>query len=260
MARARQFREFLPAIISHPPKGNPPIVIGGQAVNYWCEQAQGKNKALAAHQPFTSHDLDLVAHEPAQTLAIAKASGLKLIKAEPDYSGTDLAALIDPQTQETLIQVLGGMYGIGDGELCRNTADIAIVDGKGKEHKARIANRTALLKGKIALALAPDGMRSPADKEHDRFHVRLLIMCLATAGGELMDGIGTLHDERAVINFLKALIKVIQSKEAAKVSFIDPGIIWCDAISPKILKADPSRYPKLAKYVSTKIASWAASG
>jgi hypothetical protein len=253
MAKARQFKEFLPVIISHPPTGSAPIVIGGQAVNYWCEQAQGKNKALAAYQPFTSHDLDLVAHDPAQTSAIAKASGLKLVKAGPHYSGADLAALVDPKTQETLIQILSGMYGVGDEELCRNTADIAIEDSKGKEHKARIANRTALLKGKIALALAPDGMRSPADKEHDRFHLRLLILCLAVAGGELMDGIGKVHDERTVIKSLKALLKVIRSKDALKVSAMDPSIIWRNAISPRILKANPSRHPKLAKYVATEI-------
>ncbi|NJK92802.1 MAG: hypothetical protein HC904_13855 [Blastochloris sp.] len=254
MAKARQFKEFLPAILSKPPGGTPATVIGGQAVNYWCELAQNKNPELATQKPFTSFDLDLVAHERSQTLAIAHATGLKLIEVGQAYSGSDRAALVDPKTKDTLIQILGSMYGVSDKVLGSNTADVVIEDSQGVEHPAKIANRTVLIVGKIALALAPDNVRKPEDKEHDRHHLRLLILCMATATRELTEGIGKDHDERFVIKSLKALLKVIRSKDAVKVSSLDQNILWQNAIAPEILRVDASRYPSLAKFVSREIA------
>jgi hypothetical protein len=257
MAKARQFNEFIPAIIARPPKGDVATVIGGQAINFWCEQAYKKDSSLAAHYPFTSADLDVVAKQRAQTLAIVKATGLKLVEAGQGYASTDRAALVTKgEKPETIIQVLGGMYGVSDKELEQDTAKVSIPDDSGKTRMAKIANRTVLIKGKIALALAPDGVRTSADKEHDRFHLRLLILCMAIASRELFEGIGTAHDERAVIKSLKALLKVIASKDAAKVAVIDPAIVWHRAIAPEILSADRQRYPQLAHYAAGEILSW----
>lgn len=260
MPEARQFSDFLRAVVAQPPGKDPATVIGGQAVNFWCEQAQASEPELAKHQPFTSRDLDMVAQNKAQTLAIAKATGLKLIEQSQAYSGTDRAALIDTTTNEPLIQILGGMFGVSNKELDDNTVDVAIFDSNGHEYRARLANQTSLLKGKIALALAPDGMRSPEDKEHDRFHLKLLIMCIAVAGKNLIEGIGKTHDERFVINSLKALQKVIGSKEAARVAAIDSEILWKNAIADAIVKTDSARFPKLARYVSKEIVPWTTSG
>ena len=258
MAKARQFKEFLPAILAHPPKGEVTTVIGGQAVNYWCEQAHKKNPELASYRPFTSGDLDVVARERAQTLAIAKATGLKLVEVEQGYAGTDRAALVDTSGEkpETVIQVLGGMYGVTDRDLERDTAEVVIRDKHGKERIAKIANRTALIKGKIALALAPDGVRNAIDKEHDRFHLKLLILCMAVATRDLMEGIGKVHDERAVIKSLKALLKVICSNEAKRVSAIDPSVVWKRAIAPEILRVNSAHHPKLFHYVASEILPW----
>lgn len=257
MAKARQFKfsEFLPAILVHPPKGEVVTVIGGQAINYWCEQAYKTNPALSSYYPFTSEDLDVVARQKAQTLAIAKATGLKLVGVDLAYAGADRAALVDDKGH-TIIQVLGGMYGVTDPELDKDTAEVLIRDKEGKERTAKIANRTALIKGKIALALAPSGMRTTADKEHDRFHLKLLILCMAVATRDLMKAIGKEHNERVVIKSLKALFKVIRSKAAEKVSAIDPSITWHRAIAPEILKADKAHYPQLSRYVANEILPW----
>jgi len=255
MAKARQFKEFLPAILVHPPKGEVVTVIGGQAVNYWCEQAHKKNPELSSYYPFTSEDLDVVARQRAQTLAIAKATGLKLVEVEQGYAGTDRAALVDA-TGNTVIQVLGGMYGVTDRDLDKDTAEVQIRDKEGKERVAKIANRTALIKGKIALALAPDGVRNAADREHDRFHLKLLILCMAVATRDLLESIGNGHDEREVINSLKALLKVIRSGDAEKVFAIDPSVIWKRAIAPEILAPDRDRYPRLFRYVESEVLPW----
>jgi hypothetical protein len=258
MAKARQFREFLPAILAHPPQGDVATVIGGQAINYWCEQAHKKNPELQAYYPFTSEDLDVVARKREQTLAIAKETGLKLVEVEQGYAGTDRAALVDTRGKkpETVIQVLGGMYGVSDKELERDTADVLIRDEHGKERGAKIANRTSLIKGKIALALAPDGVRNAGDKEHDRFHLKLLILCMAVATREFMDDIGKAHKERDVIKALKALLKVIRSEDADKVSAIDPSIEWKRAIAREILEVGKGIHPQLYRYVSGEVLPW----
>lgn len=256
MPEARQFSDFLRAVVAQPPGRDPATVIGGQAVNFWCEQAQSSEPELAKHQPFTSRDLDMVAQNKEQTLAIAEATGLTLIEQSQAYAGTDRAALVDPKTNETLIQILSGMFGVSDKELEDNTVDVSIFDSSGKEYRARLANQTSLLQAKISLALAPDGMRSPEDKEHDRFHLKLLIMCIAVAGKNLVEGIGKIHDERHVINSLKELLKVVCSKEAVKVAAIDSEIVWKNAIADEILKTNPAQFPKLARYVSKEIIPW----
>ncbi|MCE0499247.1 MAG: hypothetical protein LV481_15010 [Methylacidiphilales bacterium] len=258
MAKARQFKEFLPAIFAHPPKGEVATVIGGQAVNYWCEQACRKNPELASYRPFTSEDLDVVARQRAQTLAIARATGLKLVEVEQGYAGTDRAALVDTSGErpETVIQVLSGMYGVTDRDLERDTAEVLIRDKQGKERMAKIANRTALIKGKIALALAPDGVRNAADKEHDRFHLKLLILCMAVATRDLMEAVGKEQEERAVIKSLKALLKVIRGNDAERISAIDPSVVWKRAIAPEILRINSSRLPKLYHYVASELLPW----
>lgn len=255
MAKARQFSDYIQAITARPPNGDVATVIGGQAINFWCEQAYRKDSTLATHYPFTSADLDVVARDRAQSIAIAKATGLKLVEAGQGYAGTDRAALVDTSGDkpETVIQVLGGMYGVTNKELDRDTARVSISDQQGKTHTAKIANHTVLIKGKIALALAPDGMRSPPDKEHDRSHLKLLILCMAITTRELLEGIGTAHDERTVIKSLKALLKVIGSKDAAKVAALDPSIVWQRAIASEILTVDTVRYPQLARYVASEV-------
>jgi len=256
MAKAREFKEFLPAILVHPPKGEVVTVIGGQAVNYWCEQAHKKNPELASYYPFTSEDLDVVARQRAQTLAIAKATGLKLVEMDQGYAGTDRAVFVDSDG-ETVIQVLGGMYGVTDRDLERDTAQVQIRDTTGKKHVAKIANRTALIKGKIALALAPDGVRSPEDKEHDRFHLKLLILCMAVATRELLEAIdGKGHTERTVIKSLKALLEVICGGKAQVVSAIDSFVDWKRAIAPEVLSADKVFYPRLFRFVENEILPW----
>ena len=252
---AREFKEFLPAILVHPPEGEGVTVIGGQAVNFWCEQALKKSPELAAYYPFTSEDLDVVARQRAQTLAIARATALKLVEVPQGYAGPDRAALVDDEGR-TVIQILGGMYGVSDADLASHTAEVELADEHGEKHVARIANPTALIKGKIALALAPDGVRTPEDRDHDRFHLKLLILCVRVATRELLDGIGRGLDERDAINSLKILLGVICSKDAKTVSADDPSLDWRRAIAPEILSVERRSYPRLWNYVAHEILPW----
>ena len=107
------------------------------------------------------------------------------------------------------------------------------------------------------MALAPDGMRSPEDKKHDRFHLKLSILCIAVATWELLEAIdGKGRTEWTVIKSLKALLEVICGDKAQKVSAIDSSVDWKRAIAPEVLSADKVRYPRLFRFVENEILPW----
>jgi len=250
MRKDLEFKDILRAVTT-PPGSDPATVIGGQAVNYWCDLVSAESPELAKYRPFTSIDLDVVAQRKEQTFAIATALKLKVVEAEQSYASTDRAALVDGN--RTVVQVLGGMYGVSDSELKKQTADVSFeIDGE--ERHAKVANRIALIKGKLALVLAPDGVRSPENKEHDLHHLRLLIICASFGTRDLIAN--PQLTERFKIESLKQLLKVIKSKAANEVSSLHSSIDFKKAIFPTIAKLDAKKFPKLRAYVDNEILPW----
>lgn len=251
--RKKKIGDYLAAISAKPPNGDPCITIGGQAVNFWCEQNSGLVPVLNQFRPFTSKDLDMVAHAKEQVQAIAKATKLKLVEAPGGY-GPDLAAFVNTD-QETVIQILSGMYGVDDRKLVSQTRRVELEDRERHKYVARVADIQALLKGKICNAISPDSMRSPEDKKQDRRHIQMLILCEQGRLKQLLQECESKpENERAIIKELKGYLQIATGSEAERVVKLDKNIRWQMAIPEEYLDAIP--YPKVARFIKNEIKPW----
>jgi hypothetical protein len=253
MERNKAFKDFRKAITARPRDGLPCITIGGQAVNFWAEQSEGLVPVLTTFRPYTSRDLDLVAHQKNQLEAIKAVVPLKCTEVEQAYGGLDRAAFQE-ENGETVIQVLSGMYSISDPDLLKHTRTVILADEVGQQYDARIADLPVLLKDKIELSLASESIRNPSDKENDRRHLKMLIMCvqgrLRNLYVALLKGEKT---ERDLINPLKEYREILFTERAQSVSQLDPGIVWTQAIPEEFLTLDLASFPKLHRYFTNEI-------
>jgi hypothetical protein len=249
----KEFKDFKRAIIAKPVDGYPCITIGGQAVNFWAEQSEDLVPVITVFRPYASRDLDLVAHQKNQLEALKQAIALKCTEVAQGYGGLDRAAFLTP-SGETVIQVLGGMYSIPDEELVEHTRTVILGDDDGQQYTARIADMPVLLKDKINLSLASDSIRNPSDRENDRRHLKMLILCVQ---GRLRSFYRQLQNgekvERDLIRQLKEYREILFSKNAQIVSQVDTDVVWKRAIPDELLALDPVHFPKTHRYLANEI-------
>lgn len=251
--RKKKLGDYLSAISAKPSRGEPCITIGGQAVNFWCEQNSGLVPVLNRYRPFTSKDLDMVAHAKDQVQAIAKATKLKLVEAPGGY-GPDLAAFVNTD-QQTVIQILSGMYGVDDRKLVSQTRRVELEDRECHKYVARVADIQVLLKGKICNVLSPGSMRSPEDKKQDRRHIQMLILCEQGRLRQLLQECASKpENERVIIKELKSYLQIVTGEEARRVVKLDPKIHWQGALPKEYLET--ISYSKVARFIENEIKPW----
>lgn len=156
--------------------GNPYVLIGGQAVNYWAERYLSTEPLLEKLQPFTSEDIDLKGG--AQDVRhIAQQLNLAPIF-PPKVSITALAGIIpfrigDLRSNIEVVRRIPGVSGSVD--------ELAIrAEWNGKS--IRVLDPISLLACKLELAATvPQGTR------RDVVHLRILKPCVRAFLGELLN-------------------------------------------------------------------------
>lgn len=155
--------------------GQPYILIGGQAVNYWAERYLAIEPQLAPLQPFTSEDIDLKgSSEDVQRIA----QQLKLTPAyPPKVAMTALAGTIpfrigDLKSNIEIVRRIPGVSG---------SVDALAIEAKWKDKTIRLLDPISLLACKLELAATV-----PQKDRRDVEHLKILVPCVRAFLGEIL--------------------------------------------------------------------------
>jgi hypothetical protein len=188
--------------------GQPYVIIGGQAVNYWAEHYLSTEPQLAEWQPFTSEDIDFKGGH-ADVERIAQQLGLKP-SYPPKVAMTALSGAIPFRigTEESIIEVVRRIPGLSD-----YVATPAIqVDWGGIP--IRVLDPISLLACKLELAATVS-----QEKRRDVTHLKILLPCVRAFLGKLLQQVelGQLP-ARDWLNVANQVLKLTTTHRARKIA------------------------------------------
>jgi hypothetical protein len=155
--------------------GQPYLLIGGQAVNYWAERYLSREPELQSLQPFTSQDIDFKGnHEDVERIA-------QQLESSPGYppkvAMTALAGVIPVQIggQKSVIEVVRQITGISD------SAQTPAIEAQWEQKIIRVLDPISLLACKLELAATV-----PQKDRQDVTHLKILLPCVRAFLTELL--------------------------------------------------------------------------
>jgi hypothetical protein len=187
--------------------GQPYVLIGGQAVNYWAEHYLSVEPQLEKMRPFTSEDIDFKGGH-ADVLRIARQ--LELAPAyPPKVQMTALAGFIPFQIGDlkSAIEVVRRIPGI-------SASHTPAIQAEWNGITIRVLDPISLLACKIALTA-----KVPQANRRDVAHLKILLPCVRAFLGELLQQVelGTLP-ARAWLNVVKQVLKLTSDQRARKMA------------------------------------------
>lgn len=185
---------------------DPPVIVGGHAVNLWSGYyLTGGVAELAGYMPFTSKDLDLVGSAGLLDRLNRSHKG-KLTRTEP--RSPVIGRLDVPRKGGGFlrIEVLHTVKGLNAKDLAR-TMELKI-----EGMTARVLLPHLILKAKIENSQSID-----QEGRNDVKHVRMMILCMHAFLIELIGLVASGQiSERAVVNILEETLEIVTSPQAAK--------------------------------------------
>ena len=197
------------AMILRPEDGTePPVVVGGHAVNLWSlyflESGVGE---LADYLPFTSKDLDLVGTMDFLRRLHRRFNG-KLLCSPPRSPVLGRLEIPGEGGEDLRIEILHVVKGLAPRELGRT------IDLQAGEVFGRVLYPHLLLKAKIENSVDID-----QEGRNDVRHVNMMILCVRAFIGELLGRASPeKFEERAMVNVLEDVRKIIGSSATEKAS------------------------------------------
>lgn len=155
--------------------GQPYILIGGQAVNYWAERYLTSEPELKSLQPFTSQDIDFKGNrDDVQRIA-------EQLESSPNYppkvAMTALAGIVPIQigNQKSFVEIVRQIPGVS------STARTPPIEAQWENKVIRVLDPVSLLASKLELAATvPQGQR------RDVAHLKILVACIRAFLRELL--------------------------------------------------------------------------
>jgi hypothetical protein len=202
--RVSEFAAFL-----RPKEGEePPIVVGGHAVNLWSEYYLARDvKELLGYLPFTSKDLDLVGSAGLLDRLHQTHKG-KLSRSEPR---SPVIGRIDVERDGggfLRVEVLHTVKGL-DAQDLGKTMEVDV-----GQVAARVLMPHLVLKAKIE-----NSESIPQDGRNDVKHVHMMILCVRAFIREFAGYVGEGRaSERALINVLEETLVISTSRQAIRAS------------------------------------------
>jgi len=149
-------------------QGLPPVLIGGQAVNYWAELYADEEPGLLRWRPFSSEDIDFQGNREDVQLIAAQLGRVPLYPRRVEM--TALAGMISLQLGDlkSQIEVVRSVPGVA-ANLLQETA----LEATWEQYKIRVIDPISLLYAKAHLAL-----KVPQDERRDAEHVAMMVLCV----------------------------------------------------------------------------------
>lgn len=206
-------------ILSPPDGSEPPLIVGGHAVNLWSMYflSMGVDE-LANFLPFTSKDLDLVGTWDLLERLHQRLKG-KLARSEPRSPVLGRLVVASPSGEDLTIEVLHTVKGLDFKELART------VDLQADEVFGRVLMPHLVLKAKIENAVTID-----QSGRNDVKHVGMMILVvrafIADLAGQVAKGE---FSGRTLVNFLGETWEIVvgaQADAAGRMWDFDFSKVW----------------------------------
>jgi hypothetical protein len=247
-AEAMRFslRHFTEVLNVRNEQGAPPLLIGGQAVNYWAELYSAEESGLAKWQPFTSEDIDFQGSREDVRL-IALQLGLMPLFPRP-VEMTALAGVIPFKRGDlsSQIEVVSSVPGV-PAKLLQDTA----LEATWENYKIRVSDPISLLCAKAHLALKVDQKwRRDAD------HLAIMVLCVRAF---LRGALSKVEDDSLPAhNWLAAAERVLRLSESTTGSKTARrfGTDWTEVLPSKEIQGCAA--PQIASFQGRRLPRWKA--
>jgi hypothetical protein len=227
-------------------KGDPFLLIGGQAVNVWAKQYLHAEPDLAIFMPFTSTDIDFKGNK-ADVTSIATQLG-RIAKFPARVQMTALAGIIPIRIGEksSNIEVVRSVPGVNS-DVVEKTAMTFEFEGS----SVRVINPIALVSAKLTSATSV----SQEDRQ-DVTHLKIMILC---ARGFLRELLGAIEKgEIPPAGWLGAVntLHKLETSRAGRRVIKDHGVDWSYLPIQEISNA---KNPKIVSFREIQLPRWQAN-
>lgn len=199
--------EFSDVLALRDTAGNPYVLIGGQAVNYWAERYLPTEQELASLMPFASMDIDFKGNRE-DVLHIARQLGLQPVF-PPKVALTALAGVVPLRMRNlsTAVEVVRRLPGVP------TKKETPAIQAEWNGTKIRVLDPISLLACKLELA-ATVSQRG----RQDVTHLRILIPCVRAFLAELLNEVELRRlSSRAWLKIAGQVQKLLRSQRARRI-------------------------------------------
>ena len=201
-------------------QGESPVLIGGQAVNYWAETYLAQEQSLEKWRPFTSEDIDFHGRRD-DVIRAAKKLGVRAElphrKQMTPWAGMVPFKIGDTRTSIDFVRILPGF----PNSKIESLAVAAVRNGK----QLRVLDPISLLSCKAYLATRVD-----QKERRDADHMRIMVVCVRAFLREVLHGMESGQiTERGWLNAIKRLLKLSETRLGKKVAK-QFGVDWQQAL------------------------------
>jgi hypothetical protein len=172
-----ELRQYLALLKQRDGCGQPFVIVGGHAVNFWAEFYSDREPKLNASLPFTSKDLDVIGTEN-DARRVAAAIGWHLT--HPPVGGGPVQAVLSSQPEGAglTVEFLSEIKGVSHQSIVDNVREgVVRVPTTSETVAVRVLDPVLLLAGKIRNAVDIEQSR-PERPRQDVKHVGMLALCV----------------------------------------------------------------------------------
>jgi hypothetical protein len=172
-----ELRQYLVLLQQRDGGGQPFVIVGGHAANFWAEFYSEREPRLKASLPFASKDLDVIGTE-ADAKRVAEAIGWHL--SPPPVGGGPVQAVLssEPGGAGLAVEFLFEIKGVSHQTIVDNVRDgVVRIPTTDEVVAVRVLDPVLLLAGKIRNAVDIEQDR-PEKPRQDVKHVAMLALCV----------------------------------------------------------------------------------
>jgi hypothetical protein len=173
----RELREYLVLLRQRDSTGQPFIIVGGHATNFWGEFYSEREPKLKDLLPFVSKDLDLIGTET-EAARVAPRIGWHL--SPPVVGGGPVQAILssEPGGEGLAADFLSQIKGVSHDTIIENARDGSVrVPETNETVTVRVLDPVLLLAGKIRNAVDIE-QNQPEKPRQDVKHITMLTLCV----------------------------------------------------------------------------------
>jgi hypothetical protein len=230
-----ELRQYLALLQQRDGAGQPFIIVGGHAANFWAEFYSEREPRLKASQPFTSKDLDIIATED-DARRVAAAIGWHF--SPPPIGGGPVLAVLSsgPEGAGLAVEFLSEIKGVSHQTIVDNVREgVVQIPTTSEAVTVRVLDPVLLLAGKIRNAVDIEQDR-PEKPRQDVKHVAMLALCVPHFLEDVRAQAGERTRQREVCGkYVTMLASLKNTYSGRKFEAQHPGVIhWPELIPPTI--------------------------
>jgi hypothetical protein len=234
------YEPFLKGLVQ---RGITPVLVAGQAVNYWAERYAERNEKLREKAPFTSGDMEIyrtsIPREYAKSLPAGELyENDPFAKALPADSAT---CYFDWDGNSMVVQVMRHLEGLSEAEVEKRS-----VPAKIGNVPIKVLDPLALCQAKTANLL-----KIKQAGRQDLRHLEISILC----SGEFISDVLDKDGPRAALNLVKRMKEIALSKGATEVRKTDL-VDWSPAIPWSAIEARRETETLIARFLDSDAPRW----